>query len=279
MGGRAPGRVYRPARADIVDCSNCFSFVNSSLSPVVLFRRRLSSVGDVFIGIRRCGFTTARWQALMLRWAAVRRQGPAGPVLTLDPWKDWLPPDLHGFYAWVFDTLKVPDGFISQIASARRDATILSWKMWLREDLSSRPYQWLRPDLVPPAPYLVCNPKQTPGLSGILVQPALIDAQFRKAWMPFFRRGEREHVTPQGFLEFNGDFLEQAPIIDMPVLTGEDLHSMVFAKKATSGGLDGWGWNELKALPLSWYVGLAWILRLAEDTGVWPDGLLDAFLL
>ena len=134
----------------------------------------------------------------MLRWAAVRRQGPAGPVLTLDPWKDWLPPDLHGFYAWVFDTLKVLDEFISQVASARRDAAILSWTVWLREDLSSRHYQWLRADLVPPAPYLVCDPLQTLGGSGILVQPALIDAQFRKAWMPFFRRREREPVTPHG---------------------------------------------------------------------------------
>ena len=38
-------------------------------------------------------------------------------------------------------------------------------------------------------------------------------------------------------------------------------------------GLDGWNWDELKALPLSWFVGLAWVLRLLEDTGVWPDGL------
>ena len=178
----------------------------------------------------------------MLRWVAVRRQGPTGPVLTLDPWKDWLPPDRHdGFYAWVFDTLKVLDEFISQVNSARGDAAILSWKMWLREGLSSRHYQWLRADLVPPAPYLVCDPLQTPGGSGILVQPALIDAQFRKAWMPFFRRGEREPVTCHGFLAFVGSFLEQAPIINMPVLTAEDLHSTVFAKKATSGGLDGWG--------------------------------------
>ena len=29
---------------------------------------------------------------------------------------------------------------------------------------------------------------------------------------------------------------------------------------------------------MSWYVGLAWILRLVEDTGVWPDGLLDAYV-
>ena len=41
-------------------------------------------------------------------------------------------------------------------------------------------------------------------------------------------------------MDFVGDFLEQATFIDMPVLTGEDLHSVVLSKKATSGGLDGW---------------------------------------
>ena len=171
------------------------------------------------------------------------------------------------------------DGFISQVVSARRDAAIFSWKKWLHEDLSSRPYQWLRPDLVPPAPYLVCDPRHTPGGSGILVQPSVIDAQFRKAWMPFFRRAGWDPVTPQSYLDFVGGYLDQARVIDLPVLTGEDLHSAVIAKKSTSGGLDGWGWNELKALPLSWYVGLAWILRLVECTGVWPDGLLMLILL
>ena len=38
------------------------------------------------------------------------------------------------------------------------------------------------------------------------------------------------------------------------------------------------GWDELKALPFSWYVGLAWILPLAEETGRWPEGLLDAYI-
>ena len=56
----------------------------------------------------------------------------------------------------------------------------------------------------------------------------------------------------------------------------QDLHSAALAKQATSGGLDGWDWNELKALLLSRYVGLAWILRLVEDTGQWPEGPLDA---
>ena len=45
--------------------------------------------------------------------------------------------------------------------------------------------------------------------------------------MPFFRRGERDPVTPQGFFGFIGDFVEQAPVLDMPVLSGVDLHSVV----------------------------------------------------
>ena len=137
----------------------------------------------------------SRWQALLCRLSAVCRQGPTGPICTLAPWKDRMPPDLHCFYSWVFETLGVLNDFVSRVVFARREmAATLAWKRWLHEDLSSRPYRWLMPDLVPPAPYLVCDPKHMPGSAGILVQPSLIDAQFRKAWMPFFRRGEREPV-------------------------------------------------------------------------------------
>ena len=175
--------------------------------------------------------------------------------------------------------LKVLDKFITQVASARRDAAILSWKRWLNEDLSSRPFQRLRPDLVPPAPYLVCDPKQTPGGSGILVQPSLIDAQFRKAWLPFFSTGRTRSCypplpPPKGFWILLVTFWSR-------LLSLTCLYFLVktcIAKKSTSGGLDGWSWNELKALPLSWYVGLAWVLGIVEDTGVWPDGLLDAYI-
>ena len=37
-------------------------------------------------------------------------------------------------------------------------------------------------------------------------------------------------------------------------------------------------WRELKVLPVSWFDGLARILTKVEDTGVWPDGLLDAYI-
>ena len=28
-----------------------------------------------------------------------------GPISSLDPWDGWIPPDLHGFFRWVFDAL------------------------------------------------------------------------------------------------------------------------------------------------------------------------------
>ena len=39
---------------------------------------------------------------------------------------------------------------------------------------------------------------------------------------------------------------------------------MVRAKKSTAGGLDGWVWNEIKALPLPWFSGLAILLELVR---------------
>ena len=41
--------------------------------------------------------------------------------------------------------------------------------------------------------------------------------------------------------------------------------------------MDG-GWRELKVLPVSWYDELARILTKVKDVGVWPDGLLDAYI-
>ena len=56
------------------------------------------------------------------------------------------------------------------------------------------------------------------------------------------------------------------------------LFEVVKKKSATAGSLDGWGWRELKVLPVAWYDGLARILTKVEELGVWPDGLLDAYI-
>ena len=80
-----------------MDVRSAQHFVNSSLAPVVLFRRRLESVADVLEGIRNRGFTQAGWEALLRFWEAVCRYGPCGPICSLHPWDRWVPPDLHGF--------------------------------------------------------------------------------------------------------------------------------------------------------------------------------------
>ena len=166
LGGRAVGggsssRLYRASHGDAVDVQCAQYFVNSSLSPVLLFLGRLKSVADVLKGIRSKGFTQSRWDALVRYWGAVCRHGPCGPISSLHPRDDWLPPDLHGFYKWVFDSLEVLKDFFRQIVVSRRDDGIRRWKGWLREDLSSRPYAWLRPDFVPPSPFLVVKDPET----------------------------------------------------------------------------------------------------------------------
>ena len=100
-----------------------------------------------------------------------------------------------------------------------------------------------------------------------------------KAWMPFFCRSGHPAVTPDQFLDFVGHLLPQEPQLDLPRITGRDLQEVARAKKSTAGGLDGWAWNELKALPLPWFSGLAILLGPVETNGVWPQGLLDAILL
>ena len=63
----------------------------------------------------------------------------------------------------------------------------------------------------------------------------------------------------------------------MPRLTAKMLAEVVHRKGAAAGSLDGWGWREFKALPVSWFDGLARILRW-RILRVWPEGLLHAYI-
>ena len=177
----------------------------------------------------------------------------------------------------MFDSLEVLNGFLRQVVVSCRDDGIRKWTRWLREDLCSGPYVCLRPDFVPPSPFLVVKDPQTES-SRILVEPHLVDAEFRKAWMPFLCRSGHPVVTPGLFLDFVGHLLPQEPFLDLPRITGRDLQEVARAKRSTAGGLDGWAWNEIKALPLPWFSGLAVLLELVESTGIWPQGLLDAYI-
>ena len=105
------------------------------------------------------------------------------------------------FYKWVFDSLEVLNGFLRQVVVSRKDVGIRQWNRWLREDLTSRPYVWLQPDFVLPSYFLVVKDPQTQS-SHILVEPHLVDAEFRKAWMPHFCRSGHSEVSPEQFLVF-----------------------------------------------------------------------------
>ena len=101
---------------------------------------------------------------------------------------------------------------------------------------------------------------------------------FVKLGCLFFCRSGHPVVTADQFLEFVGHLLPQEPHLDLPRITGRDLQEVGRAKKSTAGGLDWWAWNEIKALPLPWFSGLAILLDLFETTGTWPQGLLDAYI-
>ena len=102
---------------------------------------------------------------------------------------------------------------------------------------------------------------------GFLLIPARIDEEFRKAWLPYFcRSGQREAGLEEFTHEVDG-WLLLLPVFELPGLTGQMLFDVVHHKSATAGSLDGWGWRELKVLPVSWYDGLARILSKVEDTG------------
>ena len=112
--------------------------------------------------------------------------------------------------------------------------------------------------MVLPAPFLRCKPHLTPGGSGVLADPAWIDEEFRKAWLPYFcRSGQREASFEEFALEVDG-WLPLLPVVTLPELTGGMLEEVVRRKSATAVSLDGWGWRELlKVLPVPWFDGLA----------------------
>ena len=112
--------------------------------------------------------------------------------------------------------------------------------------------------MVPPAPFfLQCDPVLTPGGSGVLADPARIDEEFRKAWLPYFCRSEQRETSLEELTREVEGWLPFLPEVSLPRLTGEMIAEVVQRKGATAGSLDGWGWREFKALPVSWFHGLA----------------------
>ena len=254
--------------ADAREGGEVHLYRDSSAAPLLDLRRRLKAVMDVLDVMIRDGFSFARSVELAVQWDGILGEGPIGPVTREDCQGCWeggggerrggvgesrrLVGDLH---CWLSDS-------IHRVVVHRRDVAFTAWRNWLREDpLVHTFYKWLRPDLVPPAPLLQCQPLLTPGHSGVLADPAGICEEFRKSlgFPLFVVLGKGRPV----FEEFNDEvdgWLPLLPEASLPELTGEMLADVARRNGATVGSLDGWGWRELKVLPVPWCDGLARVL-------------------
>ena len=276
LGGRRVRRVRRNA-ADVHDAADVFLHRDSSISPLLDMRRRLKAVMGVLDAMIRYGVSLSRSVELTAQWDRILATGPLYPV-TLDDLDVVRGVGVGEFHRIASDVHRRLSDFVHAVVVHRRDEAIRGWRNWIREDPLVHPYKWLRPDLVPTAPFLQFKPHLTPGGSGVLADPAKIDEEFRKAWLPYFcRSGQRDTSFEEIDFEVEEPLL-LLPEVSLPRLTGQMFADVVQRKGATAGSLDGWGWRELKVLPVSWFDELARFLTLVEDTGVWPDGLLDAYI-
>ena len=270
-------RRARANAADAHDAADVFLYRDLFVAPLLDMRRRFMVVMDLLGAMIRSGVSLSRSVELTAQWDQILALGPVFPV-TLDDLSVDRGLGIGAFFDVASDVHRRLSDFIHQVVIHRRDAAIRGWRNWIREDPLVHPYRWLRPDLVPPAPFLECDPGLTPDGSGVLSDPNQIDAEFRKAWLPYFcRSGQRETRLDEFSFEVDG-WLPILPEIHLPRLTGQMLADVVLRKGVSAGSLDGWGWRELKALPVSWFDELARILTKVEDLGVWPDGLLDAYI-
>ena len=131
----------------------------------------------------RSGIYLSRSVELAVQWDRILAPGPMYPV-TLDDLSINRGVDIGAFFHAASDVHRRLSDFIHEVVVHRRAEAIRGWRSWIREDRLVHPYRWLRPDLVPPAPFLQCEPHLTPDGSGVLSDPNQIDAEFRKAWLP-----------------------------------------------------------------------------------------------
>ena len=170
------------------------------------------------------------------------------------------PPDLHGFYKWVFDSLEVLNDFTRQVVVSCRETGIRRWARWLREDLGSRPYAWLRPDFV------------SLKLPGFWLNLILLTLSSARLGCPF-----------SGGLVILSRILlvicclKNLSLIFLGLRVGT-CRRLRRQKKGHCRWIGWWAWTEVKALLLPCFCGLAILLELVETNGVRPHGFLDPIL-
>ena len=276
LGGPVVRFVWRGA-ADSGEFDDVSLYKDSSAAPVLDLRRKVKAILDLLDAIIRCGVSLTRAVELSHLWDCVVRLGSLGSVSVEDfvAARSCGVGESRWLVAELYDRVSA---FIRGLVAHRRNVGIIAWRSWLREDPLVHPERWLRADLVPPSPFLQCDRALTPGGSGVLADPVGIDREFRKAWLPYCCRSGQRETSLDEFDSECGGWLPHLGEFFLPALSGDMSFEVVKRKSATAGSLDGWGWRELQVFPVAWFDGLATILSKVEDLGVWPDGLLDAYI-
>ena len=243
-------RLARRNAADAHEGGEVFMCRDSSVAPLLNLTRRIKAVMDAVDALIRDGVSLARSVELTFQWDAILKVGPIGPVTREDLQlagngglgeSRRLVEDLH---------CRLSD-FIHRVVVHRGDEAIRGWRNWLREDPLVHPFRWLRPDLVPPTPFLQCQPHLTPGGSGVLADPARIDEEFRKAGLPnFCRSGQREANLEEFTHEEVEGWLPLLPEVSLPNLIGEGFWASLRCLVCMGGGGEGEGVLVLLVRPV-----------------------------
>ena len=148
---------------------------DSNTAPLLDTRRRFKAVLDVLDSMISHGVTLSRSIDLAAQWGKILSVGPLYPVVFHDLHAVEFFFGLGDFRRVVGDVHRRFSDFIHGVVVHRRDEALREWRNWLREDPLVDPYKWLRPDLVPPVPFLQCQPHRTPSGSGFFqIRPGLM---------------------------------------------------------------------------------------------------------
>ena len=152
--------------ADALDAADIFLYRDFFLAPLLDMRRRFKGVMDLLDAMIRYGVSLSRSVELTAQWDLILASGPIYPV-TLDDLSIGRHLGIGAFFDAAAGVHRRLCDFIHQVVVARRDEAVRGWRNWVREDPLVHPYRWVRPDLVPPAPFLQCEPHRTPDGSGV----------------------------------------------------------------------------------------------------------------
>ena len=192
LGGPLVREGVRGLAADAGYGPGVFLYRDSSIAPLLNLRRRFKAVMDVLGANIRCGVSPARSVELLVQWERILAVGPLYPV-TFDDLNIARGLGLGDFHRVASDAHRRLNDFIHQVVFHRRDEAIRGWRNWIRRTFWYIPLSGSGLIWFPPAPFLQCDPHLTPGGSGVLADPARIDEEIRKAWLPYFcRSGQRE---------------------------------------------------------------------------------------